>query len=88
MVPHLLLLLIVESATTAATRFHTALGRSKTMVNQGRLWLLHVHLLLVALVRAGLLLLLLPNARLGYEFLRGRGQIEQLWRSNRLVVPG
>lgn len=86
-VPHLLLL-IVESTTTATTRFNTALCRGKTMVNQGRLWLVHVHLLLVALVRVGLLLLL-ANSRLGHEFLRGRGQIEQLWRSNRLVaIPG
>lgn len=85
MVPHLLL--IVESTTTATTRLYTALGGGKTMVHQGRLWLVHVHLLLVVLVRVGLLLLL-PTTRLGHEFLRGRGQIEQLWRSNRLEVPG
>lgn len=85
MVPHLLL--IVESTTTAATRLYTALGGGKTVVHQGRLWLVHVHLLLVVLVRVGLLLLL-PTTRLGHEFLRGRGQIEQLWRSNRLEVPG
>lgn len=93
MVSHLLLLLllIVESTTTAATRFNTALCRGKTVVNQGRLWLVHVHLLLVTLVRVRLLLLLLllANSRLGHEFLGGRGQIEQLWRSNRLIVlPG
>lgn len=85
MVPHLLL--IVESTTTAATRLYTALGGGKTVVHQGRLWLVHVHLLLVVLVRVGLLLLL-PTTRLGHEFLRGRGQIEQLGRSNRLEVPG
>lgn len=85
MVPHLLL--IVESTTTATTRLYTALGGGKTMVHQGRLWLVHVHLLLVVLVRVGLLLLL-PTTRLGHEFLRGRGQIEQLGRSNRLEVPG